>query len=41
MASMWIESIDSTYAVVDSEPRSWWVYTYIDSPGPIIINPGP
>lgn len=31
-------SIDATYAVVDGQPRAWWVYGYVAAPGPIIFE---
>jgi hypothetical protein len=31
-------SIDATYAVVDGQPRAWWVYGHVAAPGPIIFE---
>lgn len=38
--SEWAVSINTEFATVDGEPRSWWVYGYMASPGPIEINSG-
>jgi hypothetical protein len=36
-ASEWATSI-SSYGMVNGVQRSWWVYSYISSPGPIVIS---
>ena len=38
MASTWTISDSGINTTVDGEPRAWWVYSYIASPGSIIIG---
>jgi len=36
--SIWAISTSDEYATVDGEPRAWWLYGYIQKPGPITIE---
>lgn len=33
--TIWVESIDPTYAKVNDEPKGWWIYGHVAPPGPI------
>ena len=35
LCSIFAESTNPTFAVVDEQPKAWWVYKYIAPPGPI------
>jgi hypothetical protein len=37
-SSDWSLSTDSNVALVDGQPRAWWVYGHMAPPGPIIIE---
>jgi len=34
--SDWAESTNIEHAAVNGQPRAWWLYGYLDPPGPII-----
>jgi len=36
--TVWYESSDPEIATVDGSARGWWIYGYLDAPGPIIIE---
>jgi len=36
--SEWAESIDPAIAVVDGQPRGWWIYGHVAPPGTPIIG---
>lgn len=36
--SPWIRTTNSQRAIVNNQPRSWWVYGHVQPPGPPIID---